>query len=69
VNTFRTIGRIYTGADRLVSADPKGHGTPLTADLGVVERDAIARTVSEVFVPLIRFPDGAEIVAKGSGVQ
>ena len=31
--TVRTVRRIYTGADRLVSADPKGHGTPLTEQI------------------------------------
>jgi hypothetical protein len=30
VITVRTVRRIYTRADRLVSADPKGRGAPLT---------------------------------------
>ena len=40
--TVRTVRRIYTGADRLVSADPKGHGTPLTAYL----KDVLTRMVA-----------------------
>lgn len=46
-------------------------GFSFNADLGVfeLEFDALAGAVSEVFVPSIHFPSGAEIVAEGGGVE